>query len=130
MDNDHPDEPESYIAGQTKRGTRYFEVDLQGQRSWYSARASACKRRADGFALIVITAGSLTTFVAALGDGAWIKPVTAALGTTVAVAEGWMGYRIASERMKREFRLYVNGAGGYRRADDEEEVYSSLIPSF
>jgi hypothetical protein len=91
MDNDHPDEPESYVAGQTKRGTRYFEVDLQGQRSWYSARASACKRRADGFALIVITAGSLTTFVAALGDGAWIKPVTAALGTTVAVAEGWMG---------------------------------------
>jgi hypothetical protein len=38
----------------------------------------------------------------------------------------WNGYRTASERMKRELRLYVNGAGAYRNVD-EEEAYLRFV---
>jgi hypothetical protein len=62
---------------------------------------------------------------------------TALLGGLVAVAEGWQrtaryaetwkAYRIASERMKRERRLYVNGAGEYRELADEEEAFLRFV---
>jgi hypothetical protein len=55
--------------------------------------------------------------------------VTAGLGALVALSEGWqriardgetwVADRNASERMKREQRLCVNGAGAYRGLDDE-----------
>ena len=58
---------------------------------------------------------------------------TAALGVVVVVAEGaerigrfeetWLSYRKAAERMKREYRVYVTGAGVYRQASDEQDAY-------
>jgi hypothetical protein len=38
-----------------------------------------------------------------------------------------MGYRIASERMKRERRLYVNRAGPYRDLEDEDEEFLHFV---
>jgi hypothetical protein len=63
--------------------------------------------------------------------------VTAALGATVFLAEGlgrigrynetWIGYRRASESMKREYRLYINNAGDYTEAEDENEAYRWFV---
>ena len=61
---------------------------------------------------------------------------TASDPTFTALAEGWqriarygetwISYRTASERMKREQRLYVNGAGAYRNVD-EDEAYLRFV---
>src|SRR4051812_9596502 len=40
--------------------------------------------------------------------------------------ETWISYRTASERMKREQRLYVNGAGAYRNVE-EDEAYLRFV---
>ena len=63
--------------------------------------------------------------------------LTALLGAVVALAEGWRqiarydeawaAYRLASERMKRERRLYVNGAGEYRGLADEEAAFLRFV---
>jgi hypothetical protein len=39
-----------------------------------------------------------------------------------------VAYRTASERMKRERRLYLNGAGAYRGFDDDA-AYLALVES-
>jgi hypothetical protein len=41
--------------------------------------------------------------------------------------ELWPEYRKASERMKREWRLYVNGAGAYRELTDENEAFLRFV---
>jgi hypothetical protein len=64
--------------------------------------------------------------------------LTAGLGALVVLSEGWqrisrygetwIAYRTASERMKRERRLYLNGAGSYRGLDDDA-AYLQLVES-
>jgi hypothetical protein len=76
--------------------------------------------------LVVIAAGAATSFFQA---ATWVPAVTAGLGALVTLSEGWqriarygetwVAYRNASERMKRERRLYANGAGAYRGLDDD-----------
>jgi Protein of unknown function (DUF4231) len=44
------------------------------------------------------------------------------------MARTWIAYRTASERMKRERRLYLNGAGAYRGLDDDT-AYLQLVES-
>jgi hypothetical protein len=66
----------------------------------------------------------------------WVPALTAGLGALVALAEGWQriarygevwsAYRTASERMKRERRLYLNGAGACRSLDDDA-AYLQLV---
>jgi hypothetical protein len=41
--------------------------------------------------------------------------------------ETWAAYRRASEQMKREYRLYLNGAGPYVALADEDEAYRRLV---
>jgi hypothetical protein len=119
------------------RAERYFERDLKGQRGWYSERASTHSQRAQWLGLFVIAAGASTAVLQSLGPARWVGVATALLGGLVAVAEGWQrtaryaetwkAYRIASERMKRERRLYVNGAGEYRALADEEEAFLRFV---
>jgi Protein of unknown function (DUF4231) len=62
--------------------------------------------------------------------------VTAGLGALVTLTEGWqriarygevwVAYRTASERTKRERRLYLNAAGAYRGLDDDA-AYLALV---
>jgi len=66
-----------------------------------------------------------------------VAVATASLGVVVALTEDWRqiarydetwaGYRQASERMKRERRLYVNGAGEYRDIADEAEAFLRFV---
>jgi hypothetical protein len=126
-------EPDPHSQARAARAERYFERDLAGQRGWYSTRATRLKARAQALGVTVVAAGAATTFFQVFGQVPWVPVVTALLGALVAVAEGWRqiarydetwaAYRVASERMKREKRLYVNGAGEYRRPADEDEAF-------
>lgn len=112
------------------RAQALFEHDLDNQREWYSKRAATYRTRAALLAMAVIAAGATTSFLQVFSGIPWIPIATAALGACVVLIQGWQSiarydetwksYRAASERMKREFRLYVNGAGGYRGTDEVE----------
>jgi Protein of unknown function (DUF4231) len=70
--------------------------------------------------LVVVAAGAATSFFQVFTPATWVPPLTAGLGALVALSgETWVAYRNASERMKRERRLYANGAGAYRALDDD-----------
>jgi hypothetical protein len=119
------------------RAERYFERDLAGQRRWYSERASQFKSRAQALGIAVIAAGAATSFLQVFRGSSWAPVLTALLGAVVALAEGWRqiarydeawaAYRLASERMKRERRLFVNGAGEYRGLADEEAAFLRFV---
>jgi len=118
------------------RAERYFEQDLKGQREWYGKRASVYKNYSQLLALVVIGAGAATSFLQVFTPASWVPALTAGFGALVAVAEGWqriarygevwVDFRTASERMKRERRLYRNGAGAYRGLDDDA-AYLALV---
>jgi hypothetical protein len=89
-----------------------------------AAKLARFKARAQALGIAVVAAGAATAFLQVFRDARWVPVLTALLGAVVALAEGWRqiarydeawaAYRLASERMKRERRLYVNGAGEYR----------------
>jgi hypothetical protein len=109
---------------------RYFKNDLADQRRWYSEKAGSFKTRSELFALLIIVLGALTTFIQVFGAAPWVPIVSGSIGAVVAIAAGWqriaqysetwVSYRTASERMKRERRLYTHGAGAYRGLPDRE----------
>jgi hypothetical protein len=117
------------LNGRAARVDRYFKEDLRNQREWYGKRASDHKKWAQLLAFAVLAAGAAISFFQVFSEKPWVPPLTAGLGALVALSEGWqriarygetwLAYRTASERMKREQRLYVNGAGSYRGLDDE-----------
>ncbi|WP_081928909.1 DUF4231 domain-containing protein [Microvirga sp. BSC39] len=119
------------------RADQYFQRDLQDQRRWYSKHATQFKSRAQVLGIAVVAAGATTSFLQVFRDAFWVPVLTALLGAAVALIEGWRqiarydetwaAYRVASERMKRERRLYVNGAGEYRGAKDEEEAFLRFV---
>lgn len=122
-----------------ERARDYLETDLAKQREWYSARASKYKAYAQRMGLMIIAGGGLVTFMAAvkpLGPGA-TTIILAALGFLIALVQGilriwrydetWVEYRKASERMKREQRLYVNACGPYADTADEEERFKAFV---
>jgi hypothetical protein len=91
-------------------------------------RASTYKNWTQLLGLVVIAAGAATSFFQIFTPATWVPAVTAGLGALVTLSEGWqriarygetwVANRNASERMKRERRLYANGAGAYRGLDD------------
>lgn len=122
-----------------ERAQDYLETDLAKQRQWYSARASKHKAYAQRMGLAVIAGGGLVTFVAAIKP---LEPgvatiILAALGFLIALVQGimriwrydetWVEYRKASERMKREQRLYVNACGPYADGADEEARFKAFV---
>jgi hypothetical protein len=116
------------------RAERYFEQDLKDQREWYGRRASIYKKWTLLLSLMIVAAGAATSFLQIFTPATWVPPVTAALGALVALSEGWqriarydetwVAYRKVSEGMKREHRLYSNGAGIYRGLDDRSRFSS------
>jgi Protein of unknown function (DUF4231) len=115
---------------------RYFKNDLADQRRWYSEKAGLFKTRSELLALLTIVLGALITFIQVFGAAPWVPVVSGAIGAIVAVSAGWqriaryseswMSYRTASERMKRERRLYTHGAGSYRGLP-EREAYLTFV---
>jgi hypothetical protein len=115
---------------------RYFKNDLADQRRWYSEKAGLFKTRSELLALLTIVLGALITFIQVFAAAPWVPIVSGAIGAIVAVAAGWqriarysetwVSYRTASERMKRERRLYTHGAGAYRGLP-ERETYLTFV---
>jgi hypothetical protein len=115
---------------------RYFKNDLADQKTWYSEKAGLFKTRSELLALLTIVLGALITFVQVFGGAPWLPIVSGSIGAIVAIAAGWqriarysetwVSYRTASERMKRERRLYTHGAGGYRGLP-EREAYLTFV---
>ena len=115
---------------------RYFKNDLADQRRWYSEKASLFKTRSELLALLTIVLGASITFIQVLGPAPWLPIVSGSIGAIVAIAAGWqriarysetwISYRTASERMKRERRLYTHGAGSYRGLP-EREAYLTFV---
>jgi F0F1-type ATP synthase assembly protein I len=115
---------------------RYFKNDLADQRRWYSEKAGLFKTRAELLALLTIVLGALITFIQVFAAAPWVPIVSGLIGAIVAIAAGWqriarysetwMSYRTASERMKRERRLYTHGAGSYRGLP-EREAYLTFV---
>jgi len=110
-------------------------TEFNEQRSWYSRRAGELKLKAQRLDLLVIALGALIAAIPILkADGTPSVPdiIVSFLGASVAIAQGaqriyryaetWPEYRLASERMKREHRLFVNAAPPYVCADDAAET--------
>jgi hypothetical protein len=139
--NDTPPGEDEQTAARIRRAKRYLENHLDNQRRWYSERASKYKKWSQYLAFTVLAAGGLITFMQVFRpEEAWYRWPTIAtclLGLVVVLAKGlerignfeetWSTYRKASERMKREYRLYINGAGDYRTAEGEEEAYLQFV---
>jgi hypothetical protein len=115
---------------------RYFKNDLADQRTWYSEKAGLFKTRSELLAILIIVLGALITFFQVFGTERWVPIVSGLIGAIVAIAAGWqriarysetwVSYRTASERMKRERRLYTHGAGSYRGLP-EREAYLTFV---
>jgi F0F1-type ATP synthase assembly protein I len=115
---------------------RYFKNDLADQRRWYSEKAGLFKTRSELLALLTIVLGALITLIQVFGAAPWVPIVSGLIGAVIAIAAGWqriarysetwISYRTASERMKRERRLYTHGAGPYRGLP-EREAYLTFV---
>lgn len=124
---------------------QYFEErhNLDGQEQWYSQKASRNKAWHQRLGFIVIAAGTATSLVQIWAPSPpdvpvhWVTIVTAVLGAIVVLAKGieriwsfddtWSTYRQASEAMKREQRLFINGAGPYADVPDNEAAYVLFV---
>ena len=109
-------------------------ADYEDQRKWYSRRAGELKVRAQRIDIAIIAGGAI---VAALPAAAKLESglgiAVSALGVAIAVLQGaqrifgyseiWPEYRRASERMKREARLFTNGAGPYGAAEEDARTH-------
>ena len=115
---------------------RYFKNDLADQRRWYSEKAGLFKTRSELLALLTIVLGASITFIQMFGVAPWVPIVSGSIGAVIAIAaswqriarysETWISYRTASERMKRERRLYSHGAGSYRGLP-ERQAYLTFM---
>jgi hypothetical protein len=115
---------------------QYFKNDLADQRTWYSQKAGLYKTRSEQLALLTIVLGALITLIQVFGAAPWMPIVSGAIGAIITIAAGWQriarysetwtSYRTASERMKRERRLYTHGAGSYRGLP-EREAYLTFV---
>lgn len=124
------------MADEAQKSARsaYAETlaEFNDQRAWYSKRARELKVKAQRLDLLVISLGALIAAIPILNAGG--TPTTpdiivSFLGAAVAISQGaqrifryaetWPEYRLASERMKREYRFFLNAAPPYDSEDQD-----------
>jgi hypothetical protein len=125
-----------------KSADSFFEVDLEGQLGWYDRKASKSKSWFLVLSFVILLAGSATAVIQLWATPpdqpiTWVPVISAVLGAAVALSKGmerllrneelWTAYRQAAEAMKRERRLYTNGAGEYAWIDSEEAAYRRFV---
>ena len=119
------------------RADNFFNEHLRDQRGWYSRKSSTYKRYSQWLSFLIIALGATTGLVQLIPSPELVRWISASLGAAVVLAKGlerigrfeetWLTYRKASERMKREYRLYINDAGAYFEAPDEESAYRLFV---
>jgi hypothetical protein len=139
-------EEDERTAGRRARADIYFDGHLKKQREWYSAHAALYRNWAQALSFTIILFGGSTATLQifkapdlATGIPGWPVIATAVLALGIVVAEGlarigrfqetWFAFRKASEQMKREYRLYINSAGGYGQLADEDVAYRAFVAS-
>jgi hypothetical protein len=127
------------IEARKQRAEYYFNFVLDNQQRWYSDKAGGQKFRYLFFAIIVIVLGALISILQIYSDQYQflVSRATAILGATVSVLrsidtllrpqETWQAYRKASEGLKKEYRLYLNNADAYAKADSEDAAYRLFV---
>ncbi|CAK0750173.1 conserved hypothetical protein [Gammaproteobacteria bacterium] len=125
------------IENRRQRAEYYFDTVLNKQREWYSTKAGQQKNRHLLLAVTVIVLGALISVLQIFSEYAGVSIATAVLGAAVTIGramdgllrpdEAWQAYRKASENMKREYRLYLNGADSYATISDEDAGYRLLV---
>lgn len=117
-------------AQETKSERIKFANTLQefnSQRDWYSERSGQFKARAQWIDIAVILAGALVAalpiFKSGGGTPEWHEVMVSFLGAAIVLGQGaqriyrygeiWPEYRLASERMKREWRSFINASDDY-----------------
>lgn len=127
------------MTGDARKARKVFAASLEefeNQRQWYSARASTFKLRAQRMDMTIITCGVLVAALPILKPGGpahWTEMLISFLGAGVALGQGaqrvfrfaetWPEYRLASERMKREYRLFINGVDAYFCDDTKAQAH-------
>lgn len=124
------------IESRKERADYYFQTILEDQREWYSQKATTHKKLHTGFAISVIVLGAVVSCLQAL-EADWVRYLTAIMGAGITIiraidtlmrpAETWQSYRKASENMRREYRMYINGADVYSGTADEKAAYLLLV---
>ena len=107
-------------------------TEFNEQRTWYSRKSGLFKKRAQWIDMAIICFGALIAILPILKPESathWTAIAASFLGGGVVAGQGlqrvfryseiWPEYRLASERMKREWRMFVNGAEPYDCADDD-----------
>jgi hypothetical protein len=104
---------------------------LNDQLRWYSEKSSFNQKRYKQIkAAQLVLAGSIPVF--ALVDDLWGRWITAILGASVAILEGfqqlgqysnlWASYRATAEQLKHEEHLFLARSGPYRNLGEEEAL--------
>ncbi len=110
--------------------------EFNHQRRWYSDKAGMFKTRAQRLDLFIILCGAMVAALPILkpgGDPHWSEIIVSFLGAAVVLGQGaqrvfrygeiWPEYRLASERMKREWRLFINSRGAYAVGEEEARAH-------
>jgi len=105
--------------------------EFNDQLNWYDKKASLFKTKAQYIDLLIIACGALVAAIPVLkpnGELHWTEIMVSFLGAAVVLGQGaqrvfrygetWPEYRLASERMKREWRLFINQQGSYDIQED------------
>jgi len=105
--------------------------EFNSQLRWYDEKASRFKTKAQYIDLLIISFGALVAAIPVLkpnGDPHWTEILVSFLGAAIVFGQGlqrifryretWPEYRLASERMKREWRLFINQQGNYDSQED------------
>lgn len=109
-------------------------AEFNDQRAWYSRKAGTFKERAQRIDMAIIGAGALIAVLPVLKPESathWTAIAASILGGAIVIFQGlhrvfryseiWREYRLASERMKREWRMFVNRAEPYDCAETEAQ---------
>lgn len=118
----------------------YIEERLEGQRKWYGKKSMINKHYYYWFRVLTIVFSILIPVI--LGIEEYIalsnvgKTIASVLGALVAILtsisgfmkfkEKWIGYRLCSERLKREKFLYQTASKPYDGANPFEALVSKV----
>lgn len=116
--------------------------EFEEQRRWYSDRAGIMKNRSQRIDLAIIVLGALLAALPVLRtyfDLGLDELLVSLFGAAIVIGQGaqrifryseiWPEYRRASERMKSEWRAFVNTIPPYDTEDEDEarRLYASAL---
>jgi hypothetical protein len=106
---------------------------ILGQSEWYAGKARSNRRIFLWIRGYQIVVASLIPLVSLFGEWSAQRYVSAALGASIAIAEGlqqlgqfqqnWHRYRTAREALQREQFLYEMSAGPYATTSDKSRLF-------